>query len=507
MATMEPTLRGGGTEAATLVAPSSEPRAWTPTSRAQRLRGRTAWLVVSVCVDVTMLLAASVAAIAAGHATGMATPPAKWALAFGCIAIVMYQGRGLYRAPLTLRIIDDLRVLAVATTLAAVIAITLRLVVSPAPHIAAELGRLWAFALVYVSAGRVALAWSQIVERRRGEGCRRTLIVGAGNIGCLTAKRLLEHPEVGLQPVAFLDKEPLEEARSSVGLPVAGASWDLDAAIAEYGIEHIVITFSTAPSDVLLRIMRRCEEMGRTVSVVPRLFESVPERLTIEHLGGVPLITAHHTNPRGAHFAIKYTLDRLVAAFLLLLVLPVLAASALAVRLSLGRPILFRQRRVGRDGRPFDMLKFRTMHGTPEEGGEADAAWMAEQLGADSSAGAVEFESRLTPVGDFLRRTSLDELPQLLNVLVGHMSLVGPRPERTHYVREFERSVYRYGDRHRVRSGITGWAQVNGLRGETSLADRAEWDNWYIENFSLWLDVKILLKTAAALLASFRRAE
>jgi lipopolysaccharide/colanic/teichoic acid biosynthesis glycosyltransferase len=188
-----------------------------------------------------------------------------------------------------------------------------------------------------------------------------------------------------------------------------------------------------------------------------------------------------------------------------LLLLPALAASALAVWLSLGRPILFRQRRVGRDGRPFDMLKFRTMRGTPEVGGEADAAWMARQLGADATVHAAEVESRLTPLGGFLRRTSLDELPQLLNVLVGHMSIVGPRPERTHYVRAFERSVYRYGDRHRVRAGITGWAQVNGLRGETSLADRAEWDNWYIENFSLWLDVKILLKTAAALLASFQR--
>jgi exopolysaccharide biosynthesis polyprenyl glycosylphosphotransferase len=431
----------------------------------------------------------------------MATPPARWALAYGCIAILMYQARSLYRAPLTLRIIDDLRSLVAATTLAAVIAITLRLVVSPAPHIAAEFVRLWAFALVYVSAGRIALAWSQIVERRRGEGCRRTLIVGAGRIGCLTARRLLEHPEVGLQPVAFLDKEPLEEEREGVGLPVAGASWDLEPAIAEYGIEHIVITFSTAPSDVLLRIMRRCEELGRTVSVVPRLFESVPERLTIEHLGGVPLITAHHADPRGVHYAIKYALDRVIAVFLLFLVLPALGVAALAVWLSLGRPIFFRQRRVGRDGRPFDMLKFRTMHQTVEEPAHP------EQLPDGLAPGGVEGEDRRTRVGRVLRRTSLDELPQLFNVLKGEMSIVGPRPERPEYVSRFEESVDGYADRHRVKAGITGWAQVHGLRGKTSIADRAEWDNYYIQNFSIWLDVKILLKTAAALLDSFRNVE
>jgi exopolysaccharide biosynthesis polyprenyl glycosylphosphotransferase len=498
---MEPTWTGSGTKAATLVAPGAEARARPLPAQSPRFGGRTAWLVAAVGVDVTMLLAASVAAIAAGRATGMATPPARWALAYGCIAILLYHARSLYRAPLTLRIIDDLRALMAATTLAAVIAITFRLVVSPAPHIAAEFVRLWAFALVYVSGGRVALAWSQIVERRRGEGCRRTLIVGAGRIGCLTARRLLEHPEVGLQPVAFLDKEPLEEERISVGLPVAGASWDLDAAIAEYGIEHIVITFSTAPSDVLLRVMRRCEELGCTVSVVPRLFESVPERLTIEHLGGVPLITAHHANPRGAHYAIKYVLDRVAAVLLLLLVLPALAGAAVAVWLSLGRPILFRQRRVGRDGRPFDMLKFRTMHETIEQPAHP------EELPVGLAPGGVEGEDRRTRVGRVLRRTSLDELPQLFNVLKGEMSIVGPRPERPEYVSRFEESVDGYRDRHRVKAGITGWAQVHGLRGKTSIADRAEWDNYYIQNFSLWLDLKILLKTAATVLDSFRKVE
>jgi lipopolysaccharide/colanic/teichoic acid biosynthesis glycosyltransferase len=202
---------------------------------------------------------------------------------------------------------------------------------------------------------------------------------------------------------------------------------------------------------------------------------------------------------------VKYGLDRIVAAFLLLLTSPVLGASALAIWITMGRPLFHRQPRVGRDGRIFEMLKFRSMSGSPEASGEADLDWAQAQLGAGSSADGENTPDRRTPVGRFLRRFSLDELPQLWNVFRGDMSLVGPRPERVDYVREFERAVYRYGERHRVKSGITGWAQVNGLRGKTSLADRVEWDNYYIENWSLWLDFKILLLTVLAVFR-FREA-
>jgi lipopolysaccharide/colanic/teichoic acid biosynthesis glycosyltransferase len=169
----------------------------------------------------------------------------------------------------------------------------------------------------------------------------------------------------------------------------------------------------------------------------------------------------------------------------------VLVGTALGVKLSSPGPVLFRQRRVGRDGQVFDMLKFRSMRQKrasnpgfrPEEG---------------SAPGGVEGEDRRTRFGRIIRRTAVDELPQLLNVLRGEMSLVGPRPERPEFVSLFHDDIDRYGDRHRVKSGITGWAQVNGFRGQTSLADRVEWDNFYIENWSLWLDVKILLLTLVA---------
>jgi len=175
----------------------------------------------------------------------------------------------------------------------------------------------------------------------------------------------------------------------------------------------------------------------------------------------------------------------------------------LAVRLTMGRPVFFRQPRIGRDGRSFEMLKFRSMMSGGEDG-KVEAQAVAP---VGLAPGGVEGDDRRTRLGSILRRASIDELPQLINVLRGEMSLVGPRPERPEFVSQFEQSVYRYTDRHRVKSGITGWAQVNGLRGKTSIADRAEWDNFYIENFSLRLDVKILLQTAGAVLANFRDVE
>jgi exopolysaccharide biosynthesis polyprenyl glycosylphosphotransferase len=243
---------------------------------------------------------------------------------------------------------------------------------------------------------------------------------------------------------------------------------------------------------VLLRVLRRCQELGVEVSMVPRFYEKVAGHIGIEYLGGVPLLTAQPTNPRSWQFAVKYAADRLVAAFLLVLVSPVMLLAGLAVLLTTGRPIFFRQARAGRDGRVFEILKFRSMR--PPE----DDAGPAAELAPGTAPGGVEGADRRTRVGTLLRRTSIDELPQLWNVLKGEMSLVGPRPERPEYVDLFTGQIDRYGDRHRVKAGITGWAQVHGLRGQTSLADRVEWDNYYIENWSLWLDVKILLLTVLA---------
>ncbi len=456
-----------------------------------RLRPATAWALACLGVDTAMLVLAAAAVVVGGQAAGVASPPAAATAAFLVLCLGLYSSRGLYRLRFRIHMLDDLRTILGATTLAAMLVLTGRVLLGSTADLATETARLWAFTLAYVSAGRLAWYWSQQRARAVGESVRPTLIVGAGRVGVLVAKRFFDNPELGFRPVAFLDKEPLVDTSEELGIPVAGASWDLDDAIVRFKIEQVVVTFSTAPDEVLLRIVRRCEDLGIPTAIVPRLFERMPALTQMEHLGGLPLVAPRPAEPAGWQFRVKYVLDRASSAAALVFLSPLLIAAAVAVLLSMGRPIFFRQLRIGRDGRPFEMLKFRSMAVAEESPYAAPDS--------DLAPGGVEGEDRRTHVGAFLRKTSIDELPQLFNVLRGDMSIVGPRPERPEFVRDFEQRIYRYGDRHRVKSGITGWSQVHGLRGRTSLADRAEWDNFYIDNFSLWLDLKIALMTVRTL--------
>ncbi|MEP6909236.1 MAG: exopolysaccharide biosynthesis polyprenyl glycosylphosphotransferase [Actinomycetota bacterium] len=467
------------------------------------LRPGRSWAVARFSLDTAMLLTAGVAATLGSSAVHVPAPSAFWLAVFAALVLVFCGMRGMYGSRLHYELLEDLRVVLIATSLAAMAVLSLRALISAPPDLSAQVIRTWAFATAYVVAGRIALQWSRAQSYRHGESVRPTLIIGAGKIGRLAAKRLLAHPELGLKPIGFLDKDPMAAEDDSLPLPVLGASWDLDRVTTQYKVEQVIVTFSRAPHEVMLRLVRRCEELGLQVAFVPRLFETVTNKLRVEHLGGLPLISARPVNPKGLQFATKYAADRLVAAVVLLIALPVMLPTAIAVLLSLGRPLFFRQVRVGRDGRTFAMLKFRTMRPATEDELEAQSL----ELPPDTAPGGVEGGDRRTRLGTFLRRASIDELPQLINVLKGEMSLIGPRPERPEFVGLFEQSVYRYSDRQRVKSGITGWAQVHGLRGKTSLSDRVEWDNYYIANWSLWLDLKVLLLTVLAVAHSPRHVE
>jgi exopolysaccharide biosynthesis polyprenyl glycosylphosphotransferase len=455
------------------------------------------WLALAPVADALVLTFAVIVERLGGRAVGADNLSVAWVVGFPAITIALLAAGGLYRDRLRLQLLDDLRTIAGATAIASMATIALPVLIgAETAGLPAQGVRLWLFATVYLTASRGGIISSVMASRRHGAAVP-TLIVGAGSVGRLIAKRLAEHREIGLNPIGFLDKEPRAADDGQPTLPVLGASWDLVDVVETYGVEHVVFTFSTAPHEVMLRMVDECTQRGIRVTLVPRLFERIPRDMSVDYLGGIPLLSIRPSSPTSWRVRMKYVLDRMSGGILLVLLAPLMLVLALAVRLSLGRPILFRQVRVGRDGRTFEMLKFRTMRESSDLGDSA------APTRTDVAPGGVEGADRRTRVGTFLRRSSLDELPQLLNVLSGDMSLVGPRPERPEFVDLFREHVRRYDDRHRMKSGITGWSQVNGLRGRTSLSDRVEWDNWYIENWSPWLDVKILSRT---LVAVFRNA-
>jgi exopolysaccharide biosynthesis polyprenyl glycosylphosphotransferase len=285
---------------------------------------------------------------------------------------------------------------------------------------------------------------------------------------------------------------------------VLGTVEDLDQIVRSTDVKNLIVAFSSVADARVSRLIQHCQELGIEVSVVPRMFDTINNRVGYDTVGGLPLMSFTTVDPRGVRFALKYAFDRVFALALLVALAPLILCTALAVGLSSSGPVLFRQRRVGRDGKVFDLYKFRSMRLRPgqKDSGDDDPAALEFLLGGDTAPGGVEGEDRRTPIGHFLRRSSIDELPQLFNVLRGEMSLIGPRPERPEFVELFRQDIVRYGDRHRVKSGITGWAQVHGLRGQTSLAERVEWDNYYIAHWSLGLDLRILTLTVLALLHS-----
>jgi len=361
---------------------------------------------------------------------------ASWRIVFAVLVLALLALRGLYRATITGRyFLDDARAILAATALAAMLITFLRVAFADQPNVAEEAIRSWVFALVYMISGRAVLVMVSERANRLGHGGAPTLILGAGRVGHLIARRLLAHPELGLRPVGFVDPEPLEVEHPS-GLPVLGPDDRLEQVVRENGIEHAIISFFNRPYDVQLGLLRALQRMKVSVAIVPRLFEGVPDRIALERVAGLPLVAIYPSSPEDWRVSLKYALDRLLALVAIIVVSPLLVLATAGTALTLGRPILFRQRRVGLDDREFEMLKFRTMTGRPDEHGEADAEWAAEVTGDAAAAGEGTASSpidecRITRFGAVLRRTGLDELPQLFNVLRGEMSIVGPRPERS----------------------------------------------------------------------------
>jgi exopolysaccharide biosynthesis polyprenyl glycosylphosphotransferase len=465
------------------------------------------WGILRPTVDFVLLCVAVVIALGGVEAAVDVPPVRAPLLALPPLVMAMFYLRGLYRTRLRALVLDGLAPVISGVSVGAMAVATLGLLANDTVPSQSDWIRAWLFSLLAVSLGRVALAAVQRLARARRLVGKPVLIMGAGVIGAQVARRLESHPEYGLAPIGFLDEDPRSVAEvGGRDVPVLGTIEDLEETAARTGVKNLIVAFSSVTDARVSRLIQHCQELGIDVSVVPRMFDTINNRVGYDTVGGLPLMSFSVVDPKGLQFAFKHALDRVFAFILLVLLSPLIACLALAVRLSSPGPALFSQRRVGRDGKVFDFYKFRSMRvqSGQAETGEQDTTALDFLLGGDTAPGGVEGEDRRTAVGRLLRRTSLDELPQLFNVLRGDMSLIGPRPERPEFVELFRQDILRYGDRHRVKSGITGWAQVHGLRGQTSLAERVEWDNYYIAHWSLGLDLKIFALTLVAL---FRNAE
>jgi exopolysaccharide biosynthesis polyprenyl glycosylphosphotransferase len=465
------------------------------------------WGVLRPGVDFVLLCVAVVAALGGAshveHVTAVSAP----LLALPPLVLTLFYLRGLYRTRLRALVLDGVVPVLSAVSVGAMAVAVLGMFLNKQVPDQSQWLRAWLFALIGVGAGRIALSFAQRSARARRLVGKPVLIMGAGMVGAQVARRLEAHPEYGLVPIGFLDEDPRSVAEvGGRGVPVLGTIEDLDATVRRTRVRNLIVAFSSVADERVSRLIQHCQELGIEVSVVPRMFDTINDRVGYDTVGGLPLLSFSTVNPNGLQFAVKHALDRIGALVLLILLSPLILCLAIAVRLSSPGPTLFRQRRVGRDGRVFTFYKFRSMRVIPgaSEDPEEERSALGFLLAGDVAPGGVEGEDRRTAVGRFMRGTSLDELPQLFNVLRGDMSLVGPRPERPEFVELFRQDIVRYGDRHRVKSGITGWAQVHGLRGQTSLAERVEWDNYYIAHWSLGLDLKIL---ALTLVSVFHNAE
>ncbi len=337
-----------------------------------------------------------------------------------------------------------------------------------------------ALEVVSVVAVRLAIRWLLSSASLHG-GTQRILVVGAGKIGQDVAEKLLGHRDHGVEVVGFLDDDAGKQGKSFFGLPVLGSTRDVERVLAANRVDQVYVALPLEAHKKMMRVLQAVGAECLEVKLVPDILQYAAIKATLEDLDGTPVINLTQVPLQGWNSLVKRMIDLALSAAGLMVLAPLLPLVALAIWLADRGPIFYKQERMGLDGRPFWIWKFRSM-----------------RVDAEASTGpiwAVQDDPRRTRLGSFLRRWSIDELPQLWNVLKGDMSLVGPRPERPSFVHEFRQRLPQYMLRHKVKAGITGWAQVHGWRGNTSIRKRLEYDLYYIENWSVGLDFKILWMT------------
>jgi exopolysaccharide biosynthesis polyprenyl glycosylphosphotransferase len=337
----------------------------------------------------------------------------------------------------------------------------------------------WLLTIIFTSLGRVIQSRLQLTLQAYGWGEQRVLIVGTGEVGRMVMQKIKRTPGLGYRVAGFVDDGA--GTQTIQGVPVLGKVDDIPELTATEAINEVIVVMPEATHHEILKVVSKCDRSRVAIKVFPNVFQIMASEVSIGDLGGLPLLTVRDTALQGWRLTVKRNIDMAGSALGLIFLSPVMMLLAVLIKLDSDGPVFYTQERMGLDGKRFMMLKFRSMRTDAES--QTGPVWAS----AD--------DSRRTRLGAIIRRFSIDELPQLINVLIGDMSLVGPRPERPVFVEQFQQSIPRYMDRHREKAGITGWAQVNGLRGDTSIIERTKYDLWYIENWSIALDFRILIRT------------
>ncbi len=348
----------------------------------------------------------------------------------------------------------------------------------------------WLLNIGVLTVLRTIHAQVQWQVQARGIGDDRVLIIGAGEIGQMLINKILFNPQLGYQIVGIVDDGRYDRSTQLRNVANLGALADIPWIIDRYNIDEVIIGLPESNHQDLVNIISLCEREKVGIRVFPDVFQMLASEVNIGDLGGLPLLTIRDVAMQGWQLALKRFVDILGSTFGLIATSPIMLITTILIKLDSPGPVFYTQERMGLDARPFKIIKFRSMRQDAENFGPG---WTRPD------------DPRRTKLGSLMRRWNIDELPQFVNVLIGDMSLVGPRPERPVYVEQFRQSIPRYMDRHREKAGLTGWAQVNGLRGDTSIVERTKYDLWYIENWSLWLDIKIILRTLVQMILAWNR--
>ncbi len=335
----------------------------------------------------------------------------------------------------------------------------------------------WLLSIVLVVVGRMLLRFTTIRLREAGIGRDNVLIIGSGEVARTIAEKIRWSSQLGYTIVGVVNGAPGQKVGE---VPIIGTTGELPELIDEYEVDEVIIALPEASHRELVQLVSKCQRGKVNIKVYPDIFAYMSGGITVDDLNGLPLLSVRDVALRGWKLSLKRAMDMVVSFIGLIFLSPALVMTAIAIKLESPGPVFFCQDRMGLDGRPFPMIKFRTMRQDAEREGPG---WTKPG------------DPRVTRLGVFMRKTNWDELPNLINVFYGQMSLVGPRPEQPYYVQRFREYIPRYMERHREKAGMTGWAQVNGLRGDTSILERTKYDLWYVENWSLWLDIKIVIRT------------